>query len=1495
MRFLFRRCRLLCLAVLCSLSVLRGTKAADLIWSAGTLNGSPVNGSGTWNSGTYFFDLFWDLYKADPADTIQFGLAPVASPNRYTVTLGENSEVAGLIFNESYSLTSASPFTLTIGSASGIQVVEGIASIGGGSSRLRVKLGADQTWTNSSVAGDFSVGAAVDFNGRNLALVGAFGTTTVLAGSLSLGNSTLSTSGVGTTVLSGSISITGGTMLLNSTGSTLLSGVLTGGSQATLLKQNIGALTVTDVAGLNVFGAGITLGNGSLILATDTNAAATGANITSENLGAPTIVVKQNTTAAYRTVTLGGLNLGPQDLTVTPSNGFGLVFSGTSYLGDGGYAISVSGVQASNLIPGLTFTGVIAGTGTFVKKGTGTMVLSNAANSFGGGTGEFRIDGGTLAADSDEALGPVGNVVRLNTNNAAQGFRAAGDITTTRTFALNTAANGIEVIGGKTLTLLTPFTLGAANSALQKNDQGTLELAAANSAWNGLLTVAAGAVRVSNTAALGTGTGNTVVSGNGAALQLPGGLTLAEPFNLTGAGINSAGAIQALSGANVLTGTVNLVTGPTSLGADAGASLALAGSLSGGQALTFAGAGSISIGGVFGTMPASFNQLGSGRTSLTVAGTAFVGGLTVNAGTFALSNAGRIGGAGAITVNAGATLDIDDSASVIASRLGGRAFTLFGGNLVYTGSAASNSTEALGNAAFNRGLNTLTVVAGGSSTGTQLHFGTVTRNTQATALFRGASLGTVAGPGVATIRSTNGGFLFSGAQGAAGTANKGIVPWALVDTSVSGAGISFATMDTATSAIRPLNGSEYTTNALTAGTNNILLNGATALSTPSVSLNSLTLADTGSLTVNPGQTLTLASGGILALGTYTGAGISGGILTSATNELIVHAVGDLDLNTTLTANGFTKSGAGTLTISQRSYTGSANVGIYAGTLRLAGGNNTLRPSSYLVLNGGNLDLNGTGQWTFATMQENTASTSAAGSVFGNENSALAIGGNTSRTFYGVMSGSMALSVAQSGQTTTFYGNNTYTGNTVVNGGVLTLTDGGRLSGTSQLDINYAGLTFAENGLTDLTGTARINPNAPVNLRGATLLLTGRPQTASQQILGGSSAVNLLEGFNNITATAGGTGINSADLVLNWNRPANSSAVVNFATAAGGNAASGQMGNVGRVLFSTDPVTTQNLLGPWAISIREFVGYQPGVGVGALNAVGFAGYAPDSVLGPITLSNGSAFADSSTVVLGGTANLRVGMQVSSPWFAPGTTITSLSGGTVILSGTATSNGTGTGLGDISFAVTPVTLPTDNVKVTTLTAGSVLTGGTVINTLNLSPATGGTLNLSGGTLTLAGGGLILGHVANTATISINNGFLTGGTGGATDLYVHALPYGGTTRTFSLGAVIADNGGPLRLVISSSEAAGSGNSVTLTAVNTYTGGTVLNQGAVVIASGAVLPGGGLVLNNASLSQAAGGTFTAQAVTMNGAAAALTFSGNNTISSLPSTTAAAAQATRH
>lgn len=147
-------------------------------------------------------------------------------------------------------------------------------------------------------------------------------------------------------------------------------------------------------------------------------------------------------------------------------------------------------------------------------------------------------------------------------------------------------------------------------------------------------------------------------------------------------------------------------------------------------------------------------------------------------------------------------------------------------------------------------------------------------------LFRGTSLGSAAGANVATINSGTTGWVFNGQTGAAASANKGILAWALVDTSVSGLGTSFATADTATGLLRPLNTStEMTTNTLTAN-NNILYN--TSSSTNTVSVNSLTFSGSSTLTVNAPingavQNLQVQSGGILVQNGVT-ATITGGLL-----------------------------------------------------------------------------------------------------------------------------------------------------------------------------------------------------------------------------------------------------------------------------------------------------------------------------------------------------------------------------------------------------------------------------------------------------------------------------------------------------------------------------------------------------------------------------------------------------------------------------------------
>src|SRR4029078_6195076 len=63
-----------------------------------------------------------------------------------------------------------------------------------------------------------------------------------------------------------------------------------------------------------------------------------------------------------------------------------------------------------------------------------------------------------------------------------------------------------------------------------------------------------------------------------------------------------------------------------------------------------------------------------------------------------------------------------------------------------------------------------------------------------------------------------------------------------------------------------------------------------------------------------------------------------------------------------------------------------------------------------------------------------------------------------------------------------------------------------------------------------------------------------------------------------------------------------------------------IGNTAQVLITAEPVLSQNLIGGWAVFEREFASYAPGVGVGALNGAGYAGYAINSINDGLTTDN-----------------------------------------------------------------------------------------------------------------------------------------------------------------------------------------------------------------------------------------------------------------------------------
>ncbi|MGB8170580.1 MAG: hypothetical protein WCF18_23960, partial [Chthoniobacteraceae bacterium] len=695
---------------------------------------------------------------------------------------------------------------------------------------------------------------------------------------------------------------------------------------------------------------------------------------------------------------------------------------------------------------------------------------------------------------------------------------------------------------------------------------------------------------VPNAAGLGTisvgPTGATV----GAALQLANGVNISNPLSIQAAGnallggINFGGQLQSLSGVNTYSGPIT-VGFDSAIGADSGATLNITGGINLNAAtahqLVFTGGGDINLSGTpmtaTGGVATSYfavQKFGSGTLTIRNANTAAISDVTgfrVNAGTVRFAGAGTWAGAFTSTatnflLNPGGTLTLDNStaggSSNVDNRLGnGRLIQFLGGNLNLIGSEAVNTTETFGAPNFNRGFAAITVTAQPGFQ-TDLRFtaaansvagvqnGT-TAPTASSVLFRGTNLGSAVGAGNASIAVSTGGFTFNGQTGATGSASKGILPWALVDASATGNGTSFATTDAAaatvgTAILRPLAANEFATaNTITAN-NNINLTAAGPFNVAaSVTPNSLTMDASSAVTVGALQTLSLSSGGILVK-TGSSSSISGGILAqaAAASPFNFWTLGDLTISSVLnggngTSNatvGFVKAGAGTLTLSSPTssipgLTGlsvnslSGLTAINQGTLKLAGGTNTIQANNFLEIGvGGTLDLNGTSQYVLGLFTDGAVN-GAGGTITSSSGAATLVqnADNAARNFAGAITGNVFWNRA--GQNTlTVLSPQTYSGGTLLNGNTTVLRDAGALTTTSSIDLNFATLTVDNTGSTDLPD--RLSDSANISLRGGTLNVNGRAQTASTETVG---PIVLDSGYNVITPAVGGTGVNSVEL------------------------------------------------------------------------------------------------------------------------------------------------------------------------------------------------------------------------------------------------------------------------------------------------------------------------------------------------------------------------------
>ena len=331
-------------------------------------------------------------------------------------------------------------------------------------------------------------------------------------------------------------------------------------------------------------------------------------------------------------------------------------------------------------------------------------------------------------------------------------------------------------------------------------------------------------------------------------------------------------------------------------------------------------------------------KVGGGNWTLTGDSSAWTNNaLAVASGTVTLKDSGKVKFGtltnqyfGVTNVYQGATLTFDETGSVNgADRLAGQHLQMDGGALVLKGSTTADTTDALAGQLLLRWDSEVIDIQPSAGRTATLSFTNATASTiswGATGLIKGRNLG----DGTGAMLKFNAPPAYTG-QTATSGANKAIWPALLASPNTDGSSPMFATLDAA-NGIRPLaltwNGTavnEYVT-ALTsgmAGTPNVVLDATAATGLNNTAINSLTLANSSSVGINAGQTLTLDSGGVLVT---ADAGITGGTLNAgaAGRQYLFHVLNPAVGGTTLTLTStlatdtdFVKAGGGTVLFNTR--------------------------------------------------------------------------------------------------------------------------------------------------------------------------------------------------------------------------------------------------------------------------------------------------------------------------------------------------------------------------------------------------------------------------------------------------------------------------------------------------------------------------------------------------------------------------------------------------
>ncbi|MHB8270635.1 autotransporter-associated beta strand repeat-containing protein [Bradyrhizobium sp.] len=1168
--------------------------------------------------------------------------------------------------------------------------------------------------------------------------------------------------------------------------------------------------------------------------------------------------------------------LGNSTLILTGNNTYSggtVIAAGTLQIGNGGTSGKISGdvldlgVLAFNRSNNITFAGLISGNGQVNQIGTGTLILSGA-NTYSGGTliangGTLRVNNSTPGTSSSVGTGTV-------TLDNGQFQAGAANLKFSNNFAINNTAFGSAIdTNGRKLTISGNIADGNGPGALTVRDStatdGVLVLTGANT-YSGGTTICNCATLQLGTAAnsgsmLGTvsneGTFNIVnantpditkITNDGSANFSP-----TDAFGTTN--FRNATTASSINIVNKKSGATNFFDGSSAATASitnrVDSATSFFNSSTADSAVILNNGGSTRFFDLSNAGTATITNKNNGTTVFgSAGGNDMAGAVSANitnqqTGGATIFQALTTAGFATIDNNGGATSFFDTSnagSANITNRNGG--LTIF-----------DDTASAAGATIVNRQGNGITpgLIFAGSSDAASAN---ITNKTFGFTVF-----GENSSAASATILNQNNGLTLFGTVGDAPTAGNANI------TNDNGGTTQFAALSTAGSAtILTMNG------------------GATFFFDNSTGGNAQFITRAGGI-VDFSQTTGPAGDGKITAGSIAGGGdyyLGGNQLTVGSNDLSTRVSGTINDGVSPLACGcvvpgsgasLVKVGTGTLTLSgTNTYTGGTTIA--AGTLQLG--------------NGG-----------------------ATGSILGDvtNNATLAFNRSNAYQFGGAISGSGAVQQNGAG-TTTLTAVNTYGGATTISAGTLALSGAGSIANSSGVIANG---TFDISDTTAGASIKTLSGTGIVTLGSQTLTLTNASGSFAGAIGGDGGLVKQGAGLFTLSGTntyAGPTTIADGNLRVNGS-VAGAVNVQSGATLSGTGSVGGlvTVQSGGTLSAGQSPGTlTVGALNLNAGSTSVFELGSPGVVGGASNdLVNVTGNltlggtlsvnAPSA--GYYRLFNYGTLTASSFDTISGSSNgtptvlTNVPNQVNLSIAAAGQRIqfwdgADQTGNGVVNGGTGTWNAANTNWTGAPGQANINDQWRSSVGVFAGTAGTVtVAGAQAFDTLQFS-TTGYVLNAG------AGGQLQLAGLSGTGTINTDNGvaatinapIVNGSSqsltkvGGGTLILTGTNTYSGGT-TISGGTLQLGNGGTSGsitgnitdngvLAINRSNAitldgtiSGSGafqqlgtGTTTLTADNTYTGGTTISAGTLQLGNGGtkgsivgnVLDNGVLVINRSN-----------------------------------------------